>query len=45
MAARALQKRKLIGYSRGKIKILNRRGLEGAACSCYELIRDMNGTA
>src|SRR5712664_3419404 len=43
MAARALQKRKLIGYSRGKIKILNRRGLEGAACSCYELIRDMNG--
>src|SRR3989442_5939640 len=45
MAARALQKRKLIGYSRGKIRILNRRGLEGAACSCYELIRDMNGTA
>src|SRR6267378_4208958 len=45
MAARALQKRKLIGYSRGKIKILHRRGLEGAACSCYELIKDMNGTA
>jgi CRP-like cAMP-binding protein len=44
MAARALQKRKLIGYSRGKIRILNRRGLEGAACSCYELIRDMNGS-
>src|SRR6267143_422338 len=45
MAARALQKRKLIAYSRGKIRILNRRGLERAACSCYELIRDMNGTA
>jgi len=43
MAARALQKRKLIGYSRGKIKILHRRGLEGAACSCYELVKDMNG--
>ena len=45
MAARALQKRKLIAYSRGKIKILHRRGLEGAACSCYELIKDMNGSA
>ena len=42
-AARALQKRKLIAYSRGKIRILDRRGLEGAACSCYELVRDMNG--
>jgi len=44
MAARALQKRKLIRYSRGKIKILDRRGLEGAACSCYEVIRGMNGS-
>ena len=43
LAARALQKRKLIGYSRGKIRILDRRGLEGAACSCYELVKDMNG--
>jgi CRP-like cAMP-binding protein len=43
LAARALQKRKLIAYSRGKIRILDRRGLEGAACSCYELVRDMNG--
>ncbi|TMH48213.1 MAG: winged helix-turn-helix domain-containing protein, partial [Betaproteobacteria bacterium] len=43
-AARALQKRKLIDYSRGKIKILDRRGLEGAACSCYELVKDMNGS-
>jgi CRP-like cAMP-binding protein len=42
LAARALQKRKLIDYSRGKIRILNRRSLEGAACSCYELVRDMN---
>ncbi|HYS58179.1 MAG TPA: Crp/Fnr family transcriptional regulator [Burkholderiales bacterium] len=43
MAARALQKRKLIRYSRGKIRILDRRGLERAACSCYELVKDMNG--
>jgi CRP-like cAMP-binding protein len=44
-AARKLQKRKLIAYSRGKIKILDRRRLEGAACSCYALVRDMNGGA
>jgi CRP-like cAMP-binding protein len=45
MAARALQKRKLIAYSRGKIRILDRKGLEGAACSCYEIVKDMNGSA
>src|ERR1700693_1947669 len=43
VAARDLQKRKLIAYSRGKIRILDRRGLEGAACSCYEVVKDMNG--
>ena len=43
IAARALQKKRLIRYIRGKIRILDRRGLEGAACSCYELVRDMNG--
>ena len=43
-AARALQKRKLIAYSRGEIRILDRRGLEGAACSCYDLVKDMNGS-
>src|SRR5437660_1618987 len=41
-AARALQKRKLITYDRGEIRILDRRGLERAACSCYEVVRDMN---
>jgi CRP-like cAMP-binding protein len=41
-AARALQKRKLIAYSRGKIRILNRGGLERAACSCYELVKNMH---
>ncbi|HMJ30083.1 MAG TPA: Crp/Fnr family transcriptional regulator [Bradyrhizobium sp.] len=44
MAARALQKRKLIDYSRGKIRILDGRGLERAACSCYEVVKDMNGS-
>jgi CRP-like cAMP-binding protein len=43
-AARALQGRKLISYSRGKITILDRRGLEAAACSCYEFIKNMHGS-
>jgi CRP-like cAMP-binding protein len=41
-AARTLQGRKLISYSRGRIKILNHRALEAAACSCYALISDMH---
>ena len=40
-AARALQGRRLIRYSRGKIKILDQRGLEASACTCYELVKDM----
>jgi len=38
-AASALQRRKLIEYSRGNIRILDNRGLEDAACSCYEGIK------
>lgn len=34
-AASSLRKRKLIQYSRGKLTILDRRGLEAAACGCY----------
>lgn len=34
-AAGALQRRKLIAYGRGVVAILNRNGLERAACSCY----------
>jgi CRP-like cAMP-binding protein len=37
-AAQALQDRKLISYSRGTITVKNRRGLEAAACECYQLI-------
>ena len=34
-AAFIFQKQKLIEYSRGKINILNHKGLEAASCSCY----------
>ena len=38
LAAEILQRSKLIVYSRGKVDILNRNGLEGAACECYQTI-------
>ena len=44
-AAQALQKRKLIRYSRGDITVLDRIGLEAAACRCYEVVRDMHDGA
>ena len=34
-AARALQARRLITYTRGVLTILDRRGLERASCACY----------
>ena len=42
-AASALQQRELIHYSRGNIKIIDRIGLQAAACGCYgnaELLYD-----
>ena len=36
-AARALKDRQLIEYSRGNIDILDGKGLELAACSCYKV--------
>ena len=42
-AARTLQGRGLIEYSRGNIHVLDRKGLAAAACQCYEVVRDMRG--
>jgi CRP-like cAMP-binding protein len=41
-AAGVLQKNELINYSRGRIKILDRAGLESVSCECYWIIRDEN---
>ena len=38
-AATRLQEQELISYSRGNLSILNRRGLENAACNCYKIIK------
>jgi DNA-binding GntR family transcriptional regulator len=39
LAAGILQRSKLIEYRRGKVEILDRKGLENAACECYGIIR------
>jgi len=39
LAAGALQTAGLIRYSRGKVQIVDRAGLEQASCPCYEIVR------
>jgi len=36
-AASSLQRRKLITYTRGVLKVLDRGGLQAAACTCYRV--------
>jgi CRP-like cAMP-binding protein len=38
-AASALKRRKLIGYARGKMRILDVRGLKASSCSCYQIVK------
>lgn len=39
IVASILQKAGLIGYSRGKMTILDREGLEAATCECYGIVK------
>jgi CRP-like cAMP-binding protein len=39
LTAHALQKSGLIHYSRGKIEIIDRHGVEECACECYAVLR------
>jgi CRP-like cAMP-binding protein len=43
LAAGVLQKKKLIEYTRGAVKIVNRKKLEASACECYGVIRRYDG--
>jgi CRP-like cAMP-binding protein len=40
LVAGSLQQRGLIEYKRGKIKIVDRKGLAGAACDCYRVTKE-----
>jgi CRP-like cAMP-binding protein len=39
VAAGELQRQGLIDYSRGRVRIVDRPGLEAATCECYQVIR------
>jgi CRP-like cAMP-binding protein len=43
LAAGVLQKEKLIEYTRGTVKIVNRKKLEDSACECYGITQQYNG--
>jgi CRP-like cAMP-binding protein len=41
-AAGVLQKQRIIEYTRGSVRVLNRKALEECSCECYGLIREYN---
>jgi CRP-like cAMP-binding protein len=43
LAAKLLQKNKVIQYRRGAIEVLSRKKLENSACECYHVIQQFNG--
>ncbi len=40
IAAKKLQEKGVIKYARGTITMLDRKGLEEAACECYQIVMD-----
>lgn len=38
LAAQTLQSRRFISYRRGRIEIIDRKGLTAAACECYQVV-------
>lgn len=45
LAAGTLQKKQIIEYNRGSVKILNRSELERSACECYAVIQQYSSLA
>jgi CRP-like cAMP-binding protein len=43
LAAGALRKKKIIEYTHGAVRVLNRKRLESSACECYGLIQQFYG--
>jgi hypothetical protein len=43
LAAGFLQKEQIIEYTRGTVKIVNRKRLEDSACECYGIAQQYNG--
>jgi len=43
VAAATLQRKEIIDYTRGTVRILNRKNLEASACECYQTIQQFNG--
>ena len=44
-SASDLHQRKLIDYSRGNIRVLDRKRLEAAACPCYRIVKNLQDHA
>jgi CRP-like cAMP-binding protein len=43
LAAGALQKKNILEFTRGAVRILNRKKLEACSCECYGAIQQFNG--
>jgi CRP-like cAMP-binding protein len=43
LAAGVLQRKEIIKYTRGAVKIVNRKKLEDSACECYAVIQQYDG--